>query len=70
MTLGSSEAELVALLEAIMNVVFMIHSLQNMKTLVKLSAMERVDNVGAIFIAGNVTAISCTKHIDSRYMNT
>ena len=29
--------------------------------------MVRVDNLGAIFMAGNVTAASHTKHMDIRY---
>ena len=29
--------------------------------------MIRVDNVGAIFMAGNVTAMSHNKHVDVRY---
>ena len=29
--------------------------------------MVRIDNVGAIFMAGNVAASSCTKHEDIRY---
>ena len=38
-----------------------------MKILVKLPVMVRVDNIEAIFLASNITTISCTKHIDARY---
>ena len=30
--------------------------------------MVRVDCIGAIFIASNITTMSCTKHVDIRYM--
>ena len=29
--------------------------------------MFRVDNIGAIFMASNITTTSCTKHVDIRY---
>ena len=29
--------------------------------------MVRVNNVGAIFMASNITTMSCTKHVDIRY---
>ena len=31
--------------------------------------MVRVNNMGAIFMTDNVTATSCTKHVDLRYKN-
>jgi hypothetical protein len=34
---------------------------------VKLPVIVHVDNVGAIFMAENVTMTGCTKHIDIRY---
>ena len=38
---------------------------------IRLPVMVRTDNVGAIFIACNMTTMSCTKHVDIRnkYMN-
>ena len=41
--------------------------LQNMKISVKFSVTVRVDNVGSCFMAGKVTAMSHTKHLDIRY---
>ena len=38
-----------------------------MKVSIKLSAKERVDNDGAIFMEYNNTATSYTKHVDIRY---
>ena len=40
-----------------------------MKITVMLVVTVKVDNIGAIFMAGNVTATSHTKHVDIRYMN-
>ena len=41
--------------------------LGSMKISVELHIMARVDNVGAIFMASNITTMSCTKLIDIRY---
>ena len=30
--------------------------------------MVRVDNLGMIFMASNITTTSCTKHVDIKYM--
>ena len=38
-----------------------------MKIVVKYPVMVRVDNVCAIFMASNITAMCCTKHVDMRY---
>ena len=65
--LSSSKSEWVALLEAAKEVTFMIQLLGNMKSSVKLPVMVRVDNLGAIFVASNITTISCTKHVEIRY---
>ena len=37
-----------------------------MKFSVKYTVMVRVDNIGAIFMASNITTMSCTKHMDIR----
>ena len=65
--LSSSEAELVALSEAVKEVKFIAQLLQSMGMKVKLPIICRVDNTGAIFIAENATTTSRTKHIDTRY---
>ena len=38
-----------------------------MKISVKYPITVRVDNLGAIFMASNITTTSCTKHMDIRY---
>ena len=55
MTLSSSEAELVALLEAAKVVLFMIQLFLSMKLSVKFPVIVRVDNVGVIFMATSQT---------------
>jgi len=66
-TLSSSEAEFVALSEAAKEVKFVVQVLQSIGIEVELPVIVRVDNVGAIFIAENVTTSQRTKHIDVRY---
>jgi len=66
-TLSSSKAEFVALLEATKEVKFVIQVLQSMGVEVELPMIVRVDNVGAMFIAENVTTSQCTKHINICY---
>jgi hypothetical protein len=63
-TLSSSEAELFAMSEAVKEVMFMLHLLESMMIQVKLPITVRVDNVGAIFTAKNVSTTSHTKHIN------
>ena len=46
---------------------FVAQLLESMQIVVKYAVMVRVDNVGAIFIASNITTTSCTKHVDIRY---
>ena len=65
-TLSSSEAELMALSEATKEIRFIYELLILMKINVKIPIVCRVDNVGAIFMAENVTATPKSKHIDTR----
>ena len=46
---------------------FVIQLLVSMKISVKYPVMVRVDNVGTIFMASNITTMSHTKHMDIRY---
>ena len=57
--------EYVAISENVKEVMFMIQLLGNMK-IVKYPVMVKVDNVGAIFMASNITTTWCTKHLDIR----
>ena len=67
MSLSSSEAEYIALFEAVKEVMFVIQLLQSMMILVKYLVTVRADKVGAIFMASNIMTTSCTKHVDIRY---
>ena len=69
MSLSSSESEYVALFEAVKEVIYIIQLLESMKILVKYKVIVRVDNIGAIFMASNITTMPCTKHMDIRYKN-
>ena len=55
-----------ALSEATKEIKFIYEILTSMGIKVKLPIVCRVDNVGAIFIAENVTATPKSKHIDTR----
>ena len=65
--LSSSEAEWVALSEGVKEVMFVTQLLGSTKISVKLPVMTRVDNVGAIFMASNITTMSGTKYEDRIY---
>jgi hypothetical protein len=65
-TLSSSEAELMALSEATKEIRFIYELLKAMDIKVQLPIICRVDNVGAIFMAENVTATPKSKHMDTR----
>ena len=65
--LSSSEAEWVTLSEAVNEGMFVIRLLGSMKILFRFPLTAKVDNVGTIFMASNITTTSCTKHMDIRY---
>ena len=46
---------------------FVAQLLESMQIVVKYPVMIRVDNVGAIFMAINITTSNRTKHVDIRY---
>ena len=60
-------AEYIALSEAVKVVMFVVQLLGSMKIAAKYPVMVRVDNVGAIFMASNITTTCHTKHVDRRY---
>ena len=66
-TLSSSEAEYVSLSEAAKEVKFITQVIESMGIIVQKPVRIRVDNIGAIFMAGNVTTSPRTKHVDVRY---
>ena len=66
-TLSSSEAEYIILLEAAKEVKLIFFLLKSIILEVKLPITVRVDNVGAIFMSENVNTSNRTKHVDTRY---
>ena len=66
-TLSSTEAEYVAISEAVKELLFVIQVLEMMMIKVTFPIIVCVDNIGAIFMSGNITTTSRTKHVDIRY---
>ena len=66
-TLSSSEAEFVALSEAVKEIRFIFQVLRSMGIEVKTPIVVRADNVGAMFMAKNTSISDRTKHVDIRY---
>ena len=66
-SLSLSEAEYIALSEAAKEVKYVYQVLLSMGIKVKLPIVIRVDNIGAIFMSGNVMVSPRTKHVDVRY---
>jgi hypothetical protein len=66
-TLSSSEAEYVSLSEAAKEVKFVSQLIESMGIEVQKPIEVRVDNLGAIFMANNISTSPRTKHVDIRY---
>ena len=66
-TLSSTEAEYVALSEAAKEIKFLYQVLQSLGIQVMLPIVVNIDNIGAIFMAENVTATNRSRHVDARY---
>ena len=66
-TLSSSEAECVSLSEAAKEIKFIYQIMTSMGLQVKTPITVRVDNVGAIFMSGNMSTSPRTRHVDIRY---
>jgi hypothetical protein len=66
-TLSSNEAKFVALSEAAKEIKFVVQVLLSMGIPVRIPIIVQVDNVGAIFMASNVTTSTQTKHVDVLY---
>ena len=66
-SLSSSEAEYVALSEAVKEIRFVYYLLTSFGINVVLPIKVRVDNIGAMFMSENVTTSNRTKHVDTRY---
>jgi hypothetical protein len=66
-TLSSSEAEYVAMSEAVKEVNFMYYLLRDIGIEVKLPIILKTDNVGAMFMAQNSSSGVRTRHVNTRY---
>ena len=66
-SLTSLEAEYITLFEAVKKAMFAIKFLGSMKIAIKYQVKVRVDNIGAIFMASNISTTCHTKHVDIRY---
>ena len=65
--LSITEAKFVALSKAVREIKFIIQVLHSIGVQVKTPVIVCMDNVGAIFMAENVTTSQRTKHIDVCY---
>ena len=65
-TLSSTEAEWYALSEVVKEVLFVVQLVESMEIQVQLPVIVRVDNVGAVFMAKNITTTGRIKHVDIR----
>ena len=66
-TLSTTEAEYVALSEAVREIKFITQVLESMNLQVGYPITVHVDNIGAIFLANNKTTSDRTKHVDIRH---
>ena len=65
--LSLMEAEYVALLEVMAEILFICNILEFLQVEVKYPIVVRVDNAGAIYIANNEGLGKRTKHIDMKF---
>jgi hypothetical protein len=66
-TLSSTEAEYVAISEAVKEVKFIYYLLCDFHIKVNLPIIIKTDNIGAIFMAENSSTGVRTRHVDTRY---
>ena len=66
MSLSSSEAEWIALSEAVKEILFVSQLMDKLGLNVKKPIKVFVDNMGAVFMSKNTTQTKRTKHIDVR----
>jgi hypothetical protein len=66
-TLSSSEAEYVAMSEAVKEVKFIYYLLHDISIEVELPIIVKPDNVGAMFMAQNSSSGVRTRHVNTRY---
>jgi hypothetical protein len=66
-TLSSSEAEYVAILEAVKEIKFIYYLLQGIGIEINLPIVVKTDNIGAMFMVQNASSGVRTRHVDTRY---
>jgi hypothetical protein len=66
-TLSSTEAEYVAISEAVKEIRFVYYLLNDIHVQVKIPIIVKTDNVGAIFMSENASTGVRTRHVDTRY---
>jgi hypothetical protein len=66
-TLSSSQAEYVAMLEAVKDIYLIFYLQRDMGIPVKLPIMVRTNNIDAMFIEENASSGVITRHVDTRY---
>ena len=66
-TLSSSEAEYVAISEAVKEIKFIYYLLQGIGIEIELPIIVKTDNIGAMFMAQNASSGVRTRHVDTRY---
>lgn len=66
-TLSSSEAEYVAISEAVKEIKFLYFLLQDIGIEVDLPIVVKTDNIGALFMSQNASTGVRTRHVDTRY---
>ena len=67
MTLSSSEAEYVAMSEAVKEIRFIYFILKDIGIKVELPIVVKTDNVGALFMSQNSSTGVRSRHVDTRY---
>jgi hypothetical protein len=66
-TLLSTEAEYVAISEAVKELKFIFYLLSDLHIKVNLPIVVKTDNIGAIFMSENALTSFCTWYVDTRY---
>jgi hypothetical protein len=66
-TLSSTEAEYVAIYEAVKELKFFYYLLSDLHIKVNLPIVVKMDNIGAIFMSENTSTGFRTRHVDTRY---
>ena len=65
-TLSSTEAKWIALLESTKEIIFVLQLLESLGIKVNLPIKVRFDSIGVIFMFKNINTTTCTKHVDTR----